>query len=88
MATYWYDIAGECWLYRLYSSSGDLLYVGVSRNLEGRFAKHRYTKPWWGEVATVTSERFATRARAFAAERAAIVAESPRYNVARPKVAA
>ena len=37
-------------LYRLYSSAGDLLYVGNTDHLKLRLAAHAKEKPWWDQV--------------------------------------
>jgi predicted GIY-YIG superfamily endonuclease len=68
-------------LYRLYDAHGDLLYIGATDNLKGRFNQHRTEKPWWGEVARKTAAWYATRAEAFAAEDHAIACENPRHNI-------
>jgi excinuclease UvrABC nuclease subunit len=84
MATYYSDMVNRptC-VYRAYDEDGELLYVGISMNLEGRLAKHRVTT-WWPEVDEITVKWFSGREAAKAAERAAIRNENPRYNVARP----
>lgn len=68
-------------LYRMYDASRRLLYVGLTMNVSQRFATHRGEKPWWPSVATIQLQHFATRSEVEAAERAAINAEQPRYNV-------
>ena len=70
-----------CALYRFFTTDDVLLYVGVSLNPGARWKQHRADKPWWSEVATVTVETFPTRDVVLEAERTAIQAESPRYNV-------
>lgn len=84
MATYYSDMVHRrtC-VYRAYSESGELLYVGLSMNLEGRLSKHR-SSAWWPEVGEITVEWFDGREPAKAAERRAITEESPRYNISRP----
>lgn len=67
-------------LYRFYSDSGELLYVGISDNPARRWREHGAAKPWWHEVASTTIERYASRELADSAERSAIRSESPRYN--------
>lgn len=73
-------------LYRFHDAAGQLLYVGLTSNPGRRFAQHASDKPWWTEVATVRIETFPDRASVALAERVAIQAERPRYNVvhARP----
>ncbi|GJF06569.1 GIY-YIG nuclease family protein [Pseudonocardia sp. D17] len=68
-------------LYRFFDSSERLLYVGITNDPTRRFEQHRSTKPWWTEVATVRIEQHASRSKALAAERAAIVAEHPIHNI-------
>lgn len=68
-------------LYRLYDSTGTLLYVGVSLNVAQRMSQHRAVKPWWTDVARIELEHYDTRGRVLAAELAAIRAEAPLYNV-------
>lgn len=78
------DIAGPTWLYRVFVADV-LAYVGVSSDPQARFATHRRRKPWWKSTTHVELQWHPSRADAFAAERAAIAAESPRYNISRPK---
>lgn len=68
-------------LYRFWSASGQLLYVGISANPGSRWKQHRDDKPWWMEVANVTLEHFYSREAVEAAERTAIINEQPRYNI-------
>lgn len=68
-------------LYRFYNGNGALLYIGIALQPFARMGQHRREKSWWGEVATVTIEHYVSRPKAMAAERAAIKAEKPRYNV-------
>lgn len=68
-------------VYRFFDAQGALLYVGVSENVKQRWVVHGSTKPWWPEVAEKTTEVFPSRDEALEAERAAIVAEKPKYNI-------
>ncbi|MFF9118287.1 GIY-YIG nuclease family protein [Streptomyces massasporeus] len=68
-------------LYRLYDAAGHLLYVGVARNPDVRWATHSQSKPWWSEVDTRKVEWIDSRAEAERAELAVIRAEHPLYNV-------
>lgn len=68
-------------LYRFYDANGALLYIGIALQPFARMGQHRREKSWWGEVATVTIEHHHSRADAVAAERDAIKAEKPKYNV-------
>ena len=73
-------------LYRFYSDSGQLLYVGITNNPGNRFSQHETDKPWWHEVAVISVEKHESRADALAAEVRAINVESPRYNKQRPRL--
>lgn len=68
-------------LYRFYDEGGALLYVGITANVEERFAHHKNYKEWWAQVARKTIEWFDTRPPARAAELQAIHDERPVYNV-------
>lgn len=83
MATYWSDMAYKrtC-VYRFYDAAGDLLYVGLSMNFEGRVYKHR-RKPWWPDVARTEFAWFDDRETAQQAERNAIYYEHPIHNIVR-----
>lgn len=79
-------------VYRFFNSAGDLLYIGTTEDFARRSAQHRALREWWPEVASHTIEEHSTRQAAEQAERAAIFAENPRYNVAdhpqhRPRIA-
>ena len=69
-------------LYRHFTGDGQLLYVGVTNNPVARWRSHRRTKVWWPEVVHTTYALFGSREDLLAAERAAIIAERPAYNVA------
>ncbi len=69
-------------LYRLDDAQGALLYVGIAGNPGRRFEQHKKDKPWWGDVANIRLEHFATRVDALAAEGVAIRTENPRHNIA------
>jgi predicted GIY-YIG superfamily endonuclease len=68
-------------LYRAYDAQGVLLYIGITMNPGNRFAQHSEDKPWWADVAEIRVEHFGSRKRVLAAERAAIQAERPCFNV-------
>lgn len=68
-------------LYRFYDRSQVLLYVGITVSLPTRLTSHRTKKPWWTLIHHVDVEHFATRDEALAAERTAIRAEKPLYNI-------
>lgn len=68
-------------LYRFYDANDQLLYIGVSLEIAWRWRSHSRTKPWWTTVARATIDHYDTRRGALAAERAAIKAERPLWNV-------
>ncbi|TDC26882.1 DNA-binding protein [Micromonospora sp. 15K316] len=54
----------------------------LRRRLELRFTKHSKEKPWWPQVTTIKIEHYATADAAAEAEKKAIKAERPLWNVA------
>lgn len=70
-----------CVLYRHFDAEGTLLYVGISIQPAARIYQHDRTSHWFDRVRRIELEHFQTIAEAAAAERTAIQAENPRYNV-------
>lgn len=68
-------------LYRMFDRYRQLLYVGITMSPAKRFAAHRYDKPWWNDVHTITIERFASKDELEAAELMAIRTEYPHHNI-------
>lgn len=68
-------------LYRFFNAEGALLYVGISVNLPSRLSAHINEKEWWHEVVQVTVEMLPDRGAALKAEKLAIGAERPLYNI-------
>lgn len=68
-------------LYRLFDEAGVLLYIGVAGNPGRRFEQHASGKAWWGQVAACRLAHYSSRPEALAAERQAILAEHPRFNI-------
>ncbi len=68
-------------LYRLYDSSGRLLYIGITFDWDVRESQHAQTKDWWPAVEEVEFMTYETRALAASAEREAIIEELPLHNV-------
>jgi predicted GIY-YIG superfamily endonuclease len=68
-------------LYRFYTKTGQLLYVGITMNPPQRFKSHQNGKEWWSEVSGITVEHYESRLELQSAERRAIQVEKPRYNV-------
>jgi predicted GIY-YIG superfamily endonuclease len=71
-------------LYRYWSTSGTLLYIGISVNAAARLSQHS-GKPWFDRLAKVTVEKFETYAEAEEAELRAICYEGPIHNVRGPR---
>lgn len=76
-----YDDIKNAVVYRFYDADGAALYIGYSSALLTRITGHRSNSPWFKKVATVKVEHFDTRSAALAAEKVAIEAERPRYNI-------
>ena len=68
-------------LYRHYDYEDVLLYVGVSISTAARLAQHRDHSRWFENVHRVTITRYDTRESALIAEKLAIQAERPVWNV-------
>lgn len=71
----------ETALYRLHGAQGELLYVGITNDLERRLKQHSERQPWWHQVDNITYETFGSREAAVAAEARAIWYQAPVYNV-------
>lgn len=69
-------------LYRLYDADGQLLYIGVAYDPQQRWYSHANTAPWWPRVARREVTWYPHRPAAEDAERDAIRAEAPMFNVA------
>lgn len=67
-------------LYRFYSGDGQLLYIGITIDVERRWKQHASSAVWWHLRARHAVEHFPSRAEAETAERAAVRAEKPLYN--------
>lgn len=76
----WRTIGRCVYLYRLYDQDGALLYIGITSNLRRRRSTHRGQSPWFPQVAGYRIQGPFTWRGAEKAERAAILAESPRHN--------
>ena len=69
-------------LYRCYNESEELIYVGIAVDPQRRWKHHASLTPWWPEVQRRSIEWHDDRRSALNAEAAAIVTESPVYNIA------
>lgn len=70
-------------LYRQFSATNELLYVGIATNLKNRLRTHKNYSEWWDQVTDTKVEYFDTRQLALDAELIAIRTESPKFNTAR-----
>ncbi|MES2030860.1 MAG: hypothetical protein V4477_16895 [Pseudomonadota bacterium] len=72
----------RCELYRHFSATGELLYVGIAWSaLERLMTGHRTSSRWFDQIARIEIERFPSREAALSAEKAAIRDELPAFNV-------
>lgn len=76
----------SCSLYRHFANDGALLYVGISLSWPARTKAHAGGSRWFDLVAKVEIERFETRDAALDAERNAIKAEKPQFNIIHNRV--
>lgn len=68
-------------VYRVFDKTGRLIYLGATSNLDQRLDAHR-TQAWWFSLLDrVETEPHPTMTEAFAAERTAIHAEKPAFNL-------
>jgi hypothetical protein len=67
-------------VYRFYDRDGNLLYLGMTFDIDQRFNHHRYTQGWWLEVARKEVTWYDTRREARDIEVAATLTEKPRYD--------
>ena len=69
-------------IYRMYDAEGALLYIGKTGDPRHRNRLHFWRQPWIEEVASITAEeQYMSEGEAYAAEKAAIRSERPRYNI-------
>lgn len=68
-------------IYRFYSVADDPLYIGQSRDLSNRIRIHQASTPWFDDVDHITVQHVESVDIALEAERDAIQAEHPRYNL-------
>lgn len=68
-------------LYRFHDATGRLLYVGITKNPPARLGQHGDDKDWWNQVHNIVVTWHPARQAALVAEKEAIRAEHPLYNV-------
>lgn len=69
------------WVYRLYNVDSAVIYVGCTSAIGSRLTDHSRKKPWWSEVCGVEVEQHKNMRDGLDAERAAIEALQPKYNL-------
>jgi hypothetical protein len=69
------------YLYRHFNADNELLYVGIAISPIARTKWHRSLSPWYPQIRTIKIDVLPDRDTALAAERAAILAEVPKYNI-------
>lgn len=67
-------------VYRAFDEHGLLLYIGCTVNLEQRMGQHRSLSKWAVFATSITTEEFAGKGEARAAEKAAIDSEASYFN--------
>jgi predicted GIY-YIG superfamily endonuclease len=74
-------VALDFTLYRIRSSSGTLLYVGITNDWPSRMKQHSKSQPWWTTVAATEFVHMScSRKQAEAIEKAVIHEELPLHN--------
>lgn len=72
-------------LYRHFNSAGRLLYVGISCRVLSRTREHIKSAKWSDEIARIDIEHYSSREAVVAAEKSAIIAERPLFNIVHNK---
>jgi hypothetical protein len=73
----------QAFVYRLWNAAGECLYVGqTTRPVIVRLCQHRYTQPWWDEVARADYVEVLDGDLDWA-EECQIAELHPKYNVAK-----
>lgn len=67
-------------LYRHYDKHGNLLYVGVTNNIESRNIAHKYSSPWFNNVTEIRERCFGSRRSALKEELREIKRDTPCFN--------
>lgn len=68
------------WVYRVYSWTGLLLYIGCTNDVDRRLKEHRTRSPWYALADNARTVWFDGPAAAHQAERDAIRTERPLFN--------
>jgi hypothetical protein len=67
-------------VYRFFDADDNLLYLGVTHDIQQRWGTHERIQPWWLDVARREFTWYDTRAEAEQIETAATAVEKPRYD--------
>jgi len=67
-------------VYYFFDVQGNLLYVGITNDVQRRWAQHAEDKPWWHLVARKESVRYSTRQEAERVEAHQIRTHRPMFN--------
>lgn len=67
-------------VYRFFDANDELLYLGVTHDIQQRWGTHERIQPWWLDVARREFVWYDTRAEAEQIEVAATAVEKPRYD--------
>ncbi|WP_205327017.1 GIY-YIG nuclease family protein [Glycomyces sp. YM15] len=67
-------------VYRCFDAAGDLLYVGMTKDLQQRMKAHQARSRWWDEFDHCAEAQFIGRRAAAIAEALAIRDEAPKFN--------
>lgn len=73
-------MGGTTYVYYLYDRQGNLLYVGITDNIERRWAQHAADRPWWHMVARREYVEYPTREEAMRVEAHQIRTHRPMFN--------
>lgn len=68
-------------LYRHFDIDGNLLYIGISVSFMVRLSSHKQHSSWFNSIARTEYTPYPTRKAAALAEKEAIKAEKPLYNI-------
>lgn len=71
-------------VYKMYSSDNELLYVGETCNIRSRLKAHMKDKPWWNDITSIRVDAYVDRKSGRLAESIAIRDEFPKYNISKP----
>lgn len=72
--------ARDHFVYRIRNAEGDLLYIGMTRKPQARWAQHRARSPWFSSASTVRMIGPLSREDASDLERLLILKAGPIHN--------